>query len=119
MSVSVMILSFHDNGRSTAAKNVASTLLIYYISCSLPSFYGYGRSTAAKNVASTLEARAHDATAAAEAVARSSAEAEAKVEEVRKALKAEAGGAGGSLAGGAQVRATLLTVWCSLTQCKL
>ena len=56
---------------------------------------------------STLEARARDATAAAEAAARSSAEAEVKVEEVRKALRAEAGGAGGSLAGGAQVRASL------------
>ena len=75
------------------------------------SFCDTGRSTAAKNVASTLEARARDATAAAEAAARSSAEAEAKVEEVRKALKAEAGGAGGSLAGGAQVRVTLYRVW--------
>ena len=70
-------------------------------------------------MASTLEARARDATAAAEAAARSSAEAEAKVEEVRKALKAEAGGAGGSLAGGAQVRATLLGVFCRLAHCKL
>lgn len=70
-------------------------------------------------MANTLEARARDATAAAEAAARSSAEAEAKVEEVRKALKAEAGGAGGSLAGGAQVRATLLRVWCSSATCDM
>ena len=63
-------------------------------------------------MAKTLEARARDATTAAEAAARSSAEAEAKVEEVRKALKAEAGGAGGSLAGGAQVRVALFGVSC-------
>jgi len=37
----------------------------------------------------------------AEAAARGAAEADARVEEVKKALRAEAGGPGGSLAGGA------------------
>lgn len=52
-------------------------------------------------MAKELEERARAATAAGEAAARSSAEAEAKVEEVKKALRSEAGGPGGSLAGGA------------------
>ena len=59
-------------------------------------------------MAKELEERARAATAAGEAAARSSVEAEAKVEEVKKALRSEAGGPGGSLAGGAvQVRGSL------------
>jgi hypothetical protein len=59
------------------------------------------RSAAATDVARELEERARGATAAAEAAARGAAEADARVEEVKKALRAEAGGPGGSLAGGA------------------
>lgn len=100
-------IMLHLQCQSTVSADVPHTIL---------RLLEYGRSTAAKNVANTLEARARDATAAAEAAANSSAEAEAKVEEVRKALKAEAGGAGGSLAGGGQVRDALIWVRCMFTQ---